>query len=400
MTNKLLLTSALLASTSGAALAEGLERSNLSSFFLFEEGTYVEAAIGNVNTSLPAVAAAGLGGTPFGDVAGDFKVVNFAAKTQVSDNFSLGISYSSSGNGVNIDWGTVVAPEVAADFVTGDLTPTGGFGLAPISADVRFPTIAVMGKFKVSERFSLIGGIKRVSITGGTLSAPIGVLTITGLTTGDILPTAASWAHTGTAQGFGGIVGVGYEIPAIALRAVLTYESEIDIAANVVDTTGGTGVSADGVMRATIGDALNLQFQTGIAQNTLLFGNIRYSMWDGDDVIVPLAPGLYAPGSETLTDFENGYSISLGVARRINEMLAVSVSGFYDPGDGIGASELSPQGANKSLTAGARFSLENGANIDVGVTYSKRGDAVTGGIGATLNDSKVISAGVKVSKSF
>ena len=110
MTKKLLMTSALVASMSSAALAEGLERSNYSSFFLFEEGNYVEAAIGTVRPDLPAsvpTAALGLpaGGTvPIANVAPEFNALNFAFKTDLSDQFSMGVSYTSQGNGVLINW--------------------------------------------------------------------------------------------------------------------------------------------------------------------------------------------------------------------------------------------------------------------------------------------------------
>ena len=203
--------------------------------------------------------------------------------------------------------------------------------------------------------------------------------------------TPSTWAHS-SADGVGGIVGIGYERPDIAMRIALTYESKIDLD---FATTATTGLAAAGTTTASIGDALNLQFQTGIAQNTLLFGNLRYSMWEDNQVFVPTAGG-----PAQVSTFEDGYSISLGVARRLNEQWALSASLFFDPGDGAGASELSPQGANKSLSLGARHTLANGANIDFGATYSLRGSATTANLGASLNDSKVLSAGIKISKSF
>ena len=361
MTKQLLTTTAILASLSGAALAEGLERSNFSSFFLFEEGTYMEAALGAVDPSLPATLPVAPGiSVPLGDVADGFVAANFAAKTQVSDNFALGVSFTSQGNGVNIDW-------------------TGG-GI-PIAADVSMRTLSIVGKYDVSENFSVIGGLKQVSSNSPSLILPVA-------------GTPSSFAH-GSESGEGAIIGIGYERPEIAMRVALTYETKIDLAFPV---TGGTGIGALVVGQATqasIGDALNLQFQTGIAQNTLLFGNLRYSMWEDNQVFVPTPLG---PGQ--VSTFEDGYSISLGIARRLNEQWAVSASLFFDPGDGAGASELSPQGGTSALSIGARHTTANGLNIDMGATYSKRGAATTGTLGANLNDSKVLSAGIKVSTSF
>lgn len=370
MTKKLLISSALVASMSSAALAEGLERSNFSSFFLFEEGNYAEFALGAVRPDLPAtlpsatasaIVGAAVPDIPFDNVAKEFNVVNFAIKTQLSDQFSLGLSYTSQGNGSLIDWQT--------DLGAGAVTLVG--------ADVSLSTLSLVGKYNLNENFSLIGGLKRVASNDPTVTVPIGV-------------TPTTFTHTGT-DGVGAIFGVGYERPEIAMRIALTYETAIDLEFPV--TSIGGGASGGAITTASIGDALNLQFQTGIAQNTLLFGNLRYSMWENNQVFLAGDP-------DPLTKFEDGYSISLGVARRLNDQWAVSASFFFDPGDGEGASELSPQGSNRALTLGVRHTLASGANIDLGATYSLRGDAVTENFGATLNDSKVLSAGLKISTSF
>ena len=270
---------------------------------------------------------------------------------------------------MKIDYGTVIT------------SASPSFG--DISADVSASTLSIVGKYNVTERFSVLGGLKQVSSSGGPIELPLP-------TGGD--PLASGWL-LGHEDGTGYILGVGYEIPEIALRAALTYESAIDLAFPTTATAGG---AIAGTTTGGIGDAWNLQFQSGIAQNTLIFGNIRYSMWEDNQVSVPTGGG-----PAQISDFEDGYSISLGIARRINESWAVSGSIFYDPADDCGsASELSPQCENTALSLGARHTLDNGTNIDFGATYSKRGDATTGLIGASLTDSKVISAGIKVSKSF
>ena len=93
-------------------------------------------------------------------------------------------------------------------------------------------------------------------------------------------------------------------------------------------------------------------------------------------------------------------SYNLGIGRKINDDLSLSASVFYDGGDGAGASELAPTGANRSISFGGRYNVADNANLSLGASYSKRGEATTGGIGAILNDSSVLSYGAKLSFEF
>ena len=362
MTKKLLMTSALVASMSGAAWAEGLERVTFSPAFMFEEGTYVNTSFGLVEPDLPISSFNIVGPvalpTPV-DVAGDFTVVNAAFKWDVTDNFSMGIAYTNNGNGVSIDYT--------------------GAGL-PIQANVRSNQFSILGKYAFDGGFSAYAGAKFVSINGAQILLPTG-------------PASAQNLTHGRDSGVGLIAGVAYEKPEIAMRISLTYESDIDMsfAASGFATPGPVAVS--GTTTASIGDAITLEFQTGIAQDTLLFGSIRDSRWADNQVVIP--------NLGQISSFEDGRSFSLGIARRISDTFAVSVSGFYDPADGCdSASELSPQCENKAITVGGRFTLENGTKISVGVTHSRRGDATTGQINGEFNDSKVNSVGVSIGRNF
>jgi long-subunit fatty acid transport protein len=101
-----------------------------------------------------------------------------------------------------------------------------------------------------------------------------------------------------------------------------------------------------------------------------------------------------------LSDFSDGDSWSLGVARRINDGLAVSVSYFSDPGNGNDASELAPTGGNRAITAGAKVGVMDNADLTLGATWSQRGDATTANLGAALNKSIVTTLGAKLSYKF
>jgi long-subunit fatty acid transport protein len=303
----------------------------------------------------------------------------------IGDGISAGIWYTNNGNGVSLDYGTLTAP------FTGD---TG-----TIAADLNMPSLAALVTYDINDNFSLIGGFKRVTVPGGasvktfnntdndnTLGAD------TGIGGAEDLPDATStWTLSDTSAA-GAVYGLSYARSDIALRVTLLVEEAIGLS---IDTTGAGAIAANGTSTASVGDAISIAFQTGIAENTLLYGNYRISKWKDNQVSVPTVAGL-----AQLSDFDDGDSWSLGVARRINDSLAVSVSYFSDPGDGDDASELSPTGGNRAITAGAKVGVMDNADLTLGATWSQRGDATTANLGAELNKSIVTTLGAKLSYKF
>jgi long-subunit fatty acid transport protein len=193
--------------------------------------------------------------------------------------------------------------------------------------------------------------------------------------------------------GIGAIYGAAYEMPEIALRVVLTVEDDIDLK---IPATAKGGLAATGTATASIGDAMSLNFQTGIAEDTLLFGNIRRSNWKDNQVKVPFL----VVGLQQISSFSDGDSYSLGLGRKISDDLSVSISGFYDGSSGGAISELAPTGATRTLSLGGKYAISDNADLSFGGSYSQRGDALTANYKASLTDSKVISLGAKVGFRF
>ncbi|MDA0187583.1 MAG: hypothetical protein O3C59_08930 [Proteobacteria bacterium] len=89
------------------------------------------------------------------------------------------------------------------------------------------------------------------------------------------------------------MIGGAYEIPEIALRVAMTYFSEIKLdfsgsegiapAANLnralIPTTGAGGGTAN--FSVTVPQSILLEAQSGIAEDTLMFGSVRWTNWDG-----------------------------------------------------------------------------------------------------------------------
>ena len=363
---------ALLTTTPFFVNAEGLERINIDPSFMFTEGSSAEIGFANVSPSLPTVKGTGSAFTFASglDVAPSFSALTGSVKTEIGDSFDLGLFYSSQGNGVGIDYGTITGPE----------------GAVTIKADLEIPTLAAIGKYQINEAMSVFVGAKQSTFKGGA------TLKLGNDSNGNGVPDVTSHWEMSKKSGIGAIYGAAYEMPEIALRVILTIEDDIDYK---IPVTGKAGLASTGTATASIGDAISLNFQTGIAEDTLLFGNIRRSNWKDNQVKVPTPAGL-----AQISSFSDGDSYSLGIGRKINDDLSVSISGFYDGSSGGAISELAPTGSTKTLSVGGKYAIADNADLSIGGSYSQRGDALTANYKASLTDSEVISLGAKIAFSF
>ncbi len=361
-------------------LAEGLERVDIDPSFLFEPGNHVEYSWGQVNPSIPAT----LGGVNIENVAQSFTVNNAAAKTSIGDKIDIGFWYTNNGNGVAIDWGDT-----------------------PIGAQLEMPTLAGMVRYRLTDSMSIIGGLKRVTINdGGTFETLMDLDGTAGNGVGgsdsEVLYTATASTATGTTR----VYGIVTEIPEIALRMTLLMEGDIalnvDTNFNQTDITGANSVAgAAGTTRAGIGDATTISFQTGIAADTLLFGSLKMSKWQNDQIYVPISIGGNVITSPTaVTDFEDGQSYTIGVGRKFTDNFSGSVSYFRDPAsDCDSVSPLSPKCETQSINLGAKYSVSDNMAINFGATWTQYGDATVSN-GATTSDSNKTNYGFKLSYKF
>ena len=365
--------SALLFSAPFLANAEGLERINIDPSFMFAEGSRAEIGFASIDPSLPAVKGTGSAFTFQSglDVGKSFSALTGSIKTEMGDNFDLGLFYTTQGNGVGLDYGTITGLE-------GNIT---------IKADLEMPTLAAIGKYQINDAMSVFVGAKQTTVKAGA-TLKLGMDSNSNLN-----PDVTSHWELSKKSGIGAIYGAAYEMPEIALRVVLTVED--DIALNIPATAKG-GLADTGTATASIGDAMSLNFQTGIAEDTLLFGNIRRSSWADNQVKVPVL----VAGLTQVSSFSDGNSYSLGIGRKINDDLSVSISGFYDGSSGGTISELAPTGATRTLSLGGKYAIADNADLSFGGSYSQRGDALTSNYKASLTDSKVISLGAKLGFSF
>ncbi|MBL1405721.1 MAG: hypothetical protein COC00_007035, partial [Rhizobiales bacterium] len=350
---------------STSALAGGLERQTYSADILFAKGTRIEAAFATVKPDVtgdktahpnPAVTTPFYGG---GNINPKYHLRNFGFKFDVGDKLALAFtSYTPLGY---------------------DLAYPGP--LFTTTAHLKSQAYAFSAKYMVRDNIAIFGSAinVKISATAASLAAA-----------GDTIDASSN-------SDWGYVLGAAYLKPEIALRIALSYESGTEhkhTTAYTVSTPGGP-VSVD-VPKSVSGtpEAIALNFQTGIAANTLLFGGIRHAYQSDAQ--------LFLLGAQ-LTDFSDVTTYKIGVGRKLNDLVSVSVSGLYEHGSGT-ASTLNPTDGKFTLSGGAKFQLNEHLDLTTGVSYTWLGDNNTKilpiGSAIAFKDNNALAFGAKIGFSF
>lgn len=227
-------------------------------------------------------------------------------------------------------------------------------------------------------------------------------------------------------SGVGWLAGAAYQIPEIALKASVTYRSEIDHDANTTET-GFTALRAiptataaiDAIAAApsekltiTTPQSVNLDLQSGIMADTVAFANIRWVNWK-DFAIRPEKFGLVsevataASGGKgfNLVDYsEDQWTVNAGVGRKLTEKWAGNVSVGWDSGAGNPVSTLGPTEGYWNLGVGVQYSPTPATFISGGVKYFWLGDAEanvsSGTVVGKFEDNNAIAYGLKMGYRF
>ena len=375
MKNTLTLTAALMLTTT-AAHAVGLDRSNQDIGIIFEDGDYAELSFGSITpditgqdgTEFAGGAPGTFEGRETGNVAEDFTQFSFGYKAQITDSLSAAVIFDEP-YGADISYPATTATD-------------GSVALGATAAELNSTAVTGLLRYKLNDNFSVHGGF-RVQ----TLDANI---TLGGAAFG---PLNGFNTDLGENSAVGYTAGFAYERPDIALRVALTYHSEIEHDFPTTDTFAGASTTT-----VTTPQAVNLDFQTGIAANTLVFGSIRWAEYS-----VVIVDPLGFPG-ESLTDIEDGFTYTLGVGRQFTEDFAGSISvGFNTEGDDDLVSPLSPTNGSISLTVGGAYDVNDNVTISGGVSYVTFGDAFAATsetARAEFSDNSAVGVGIQVGYKF
>ncbi|MBN2630823.1 MAG: hypothetical protein JXR75_09835 [Rhodobacteraceae bacterium] len=359
---RLLLAAGTAALATGSAQAGGFERSSVPLGFMFEKGNYVELTYGYVT---PDVAGA-LKSNPAvttGDVAKSYSTVGFAIKTDLSPKFSLGLTIDPS-FGADID------------YPAGSLYPIRGS-----NAKLRGDTVALIGRYKFSDAISVHGGVRSVGIGGNVSLANGGTTFYSASVTND--------------RDIGYLIGFAYEKPEIALRVALTYASSTkhDLLHTGVSVFAGGAFSAS--TEVELPQSLTLDFQSGVAKDTLVFGSIRWVDWTATTLVSP-----FAGTANPLVDYDDDtISYSIGVGRKFSDAFAGAISIGYEKTHGGIVGNLGPTDGYKSIQVGGTYTHEN-MKISAGVRYVDIGNANALGGASSFSGNHAVGVGMKVGYSF
>lgn len=312
----------------------GIDLSQQPVGLLFEKGTTYQLSYGVLDPDVTSDT------TGTSDATSVFGNLGFGFKNDVNEQLSYALIFDQ---------------PYGADIAYSDGPFAGGF------ARVNSKGVTALLRYKFDGNFSVYGGARAIKADGALAS--IG-----------LLDASSDWGLTP-------VIGAAYERPEIALRVALTY------AAPVTLEFSGTENLAPVTFDVDFPESWTLDFQTGLNEKTLLFGQIRHVPWEG--VNLTAGAGTYV----NFTDDETFYT--LGVGRRLTDKLSGVVSMTYlGEGTTPTSNTLDPKNGRQAYNLGLSFDAGNGVTLAGGITYQVLGDQTV--LGAEFSDNDAWGAGFRV----
>ncbi|HCM31696.1 outer membrane protein transport protein [Acinetobacter radioresistens] len=393
--------------------AAALDRSGQSISAFLQPGNYFEAGISVLD---PDVSGREAGSSTtrrdIGDMAGDYYFPSAALKLQLTDNFSFGLIYDQP-FGADAEYtGNNIFVANPTDPILGTLPITtadvgGVTGDTKVEVDTQ--NISMIFGFQPNENFNIYGGPVYQSVKGSVSLRGRAYSLYNGYD-----------ANMKESSDIGWLAGAAFQIPDIALKASVTYRSEIEhdvnssesitIADNLSSLTpgqlggllGSLGPSGaalapvlqqalianaqEGKTKITTPQSVNLDFQSGIMANTVAFANVRWVNWKDFSIrpykfgqvseVVGKLPQVNRPNGFNLVEYsDDQWSATVGVGRKLSEQWAGNVSVGWDSGAGNPVSTLGPTEGYWNVGLGLQFSPAPNYFIAGGVKYFMLGDA-------------------------
>jgi len=382
----------LIAMSASMGHAGGMEATALSAGFMFEDGSYGSASVQSQSPSVQAKTAAGASLTS-GSLVGSVTSTNLKAKMDVLDNMSVGITYYRQA-GIKLDYQTNWSAPLPLPPKT----------VMP-KVDLDVSALAVLVKYDFNENFSALAGIKNGTASDATVLIPI-VVAVNATATGK---SALSY-----------IAGAAYEIPELALRAELMYETKASYSlptsfaamGAIAGVTAGLAAAQTGTIDASTPDYINLYVQSGIAEDTLAYASARQASWKSSQVTFThpegnsTALGGAAADADkgtayTLSDFADSTSYEIGLGRKFGNTWSSSIAYNWEGGSGATTSSLfTLSDGRQGLSVGAKYSLNDNTAISFGGNYTDFGKVTNTVTGAVLSGNTATTLGVNISHSF
>ena len=327
----------------------GGEASRLDTKFIYEGGSYAELSHGSLDYNVKADTRDFQGGRLNENSVKSGQNRNTIAFKTKYENVDIGITRFKSGT-IQLDGNAALYETNSTGCVSPyNMAQCGLAGAVP-KTDVNLNTFGLIGKLSVSDEFALIIGLKRNKLEDSTVTTTRGTFTLTG--------------KSNTA----GIVGFAYSKPEIALRVELLMQPSSKISAATtfaasqyakdVITAGGTGCSTSDytaslntTMKTPASTTLN--FQSGVAKDTLVFGSIHRVDWNSAQINADTG----CSATLAKSAFWDTKTYTIGAAHKLSDSLALTASFAAETGG--------------SSTTASLFTVNNGYNaINLGARYT------------------------------
>ncbi len=400
---KFLSTGAALLLTTTVANAGGLDRTGNPYAVMFEDGNYVELSFSSVKPEVSGDYPTEAGGGSTGDMAEDYSSAGLALKFALTEQMDVGV-FLNQPFGANANY-------------------TGGF-YDGLSADWDSKQIAVVLKYQATPNISVYGGVRSVeseaviAIPGQLIQASaaqaLGDAAAAAAAAGDLATAGALAGQAGTVlatptaafaydastdadRQTSYVLGAAYERPDIALRVALTFETGFTHSFVATETLAAQGLAAtQSEFEIEMPKSITLDFQSGVAADTLVFGSVKWSEWSVWEV---RPAGYEAFTGDRVTGLDNDVTtLRLGVGRKINDNLSVFGRATYEKANGGVASRLSPSDGSRAFGFGGTYTMDD-IKITGGIEFVKVGDA-TDGTPVEFADNKAVGFGLSVGYSF
>ena len=430
-------------SVASVASAAGLDRSGQDVTAFFQDGTYAEAVYTYIDADVSGYDSANNNpsqndyerGDKTGDIAESYDFFRYGVKADINDTFSVGILYNEPfGAAAEYTQSNFVAsnnPQASGGELVGDgVDPqtAGAIALAESATAGENTNVEVRSQSLTGILGMKFGANKNFQIYGGPVAQRIQSETkLRGLAYG---PASGYTSNSNPDMDYGYIAGIAYSKPEIALKAALTYRSEIDHDIDISENYPIAGILAQGAalqqgatpaQAAAIGAAaanrnsnyeittpksVNFDFQTGINPTTLATAKVRWVPWS-DFVITPplyndVSKRNYGPDGLDLVEYEDDqWQVELGLAKRVAPALAISGTVGWDSGAGDPTTSLGPVDGYYSVGLGAKYNVTENWAVSAGGKYLWFGDAKgrlpSGKIVGDFQDNDGYIAGLKLS---
>ena len=438
-----LMTSAFaLAVTAGTAQAGGIERSNNDYGFLFTPNDQLQLSFSHVmpevsGTYTPELTAAGGGESDTGNMSKDYTNYALSYKNDFTEKLTFGLyvnnPYGAGAEytqgvyaGLTADWDSDQIAVVGKYSITDRVSVFAGARYVESQADIVIPDLLVRSSVgrnaqgigaeaqALGAEAQALGAQAQAAGQAGDLALAqelgaqaqalgaqaqaLGARATTLGAAAQDFGTSMEYNASGKRVGdWGAILGVAYEIPDIALRVALSWQSEINHTFSTSESIAGLGIDTDGGdTKVTMPQVVALDFQSGIAPGTLLYGQVKWTEWSKWEVRTPEYES--ATGG-AVTGFDNDRTTwRLGVGRAFTEDLSGFAQITYEAQNGDTTSRLSPRDGFVSLGVGGQYKMDN-MTLRGGLEYAWIGDAEDAS-GVKFEDNTALGIGVSLTVDF